>query len=217
MLVSGKQSIHLENLWLPSVPGEEEGSTWEELKKTSAPHQSLEKKRAAHGRSWRKPLPRSTREELKKTSAPRQSLEKKRAAHGRSWRKPLTIVSPWRRRGQQMGGAEENMWPPSASFEEGSRRSILERDRFKETKEEKRREKRTVITHRSLRLPQKVELMPQPAALFCNFVCTAFDCSAGTCMLKGMCVLPQLASAHVCTSVCCMYLNWTALCTDRLR
>ena len=56
-------------------------------------------------------------------------------------------------------------------------------ERFEETKEEKRREKRTVITNRSLRLPWKVELMPQPAALFCNFVCLAFDCSARTCML----------------------------------
>ena len=56
-------------------------------------------------------------------------------------------------------------------------------ERFEETKEEKRREKRTVITNRLLRLPWKVELMPQPAALFCNFVCLAFDCSARTCML----------------------------------
>ena len=42
-----------ENLWPLSVSGEDEGSKWEELKKTSDHCQSLEK-RAANGRNWRK-------------------------------------------------------------------------------------------------------------------------------------------------------------------
>ena len=150
MLVSEKQSSHLENLEPPSVPGEEEGSKREELKKTSDHHQSLEK-RAANGRSlWPSSVPGeegSKWEELKKTSDHRQSLEK-RAANGRSWRKPLTIISPWRRRGQQMGGAEENMWPPSASFEEDIRRSILEKGSKRQKKKRDERKGQLLLTDR---------------------------------------------------------------------
>ena len=102
--------------------------------------------------------------------------------------------------------------------EEVSRRSILQKGSKRQKKKRDKRKGQLLLTDRYVCHRKWSWCLSLLRCLVILYALHSIAAQRHACwQCTGMCVLLQLANAHVCTRVCCMCLSWTTLCTDRLR